>query len=145
MGFGGSFDASDAVGTVRSSPRMGRIAAGQSVTANHKLNLSLFTAGKMLPLRYAPMEFELTLADPGWWLGAGTNAGTSYTISDVQLIYDSAVLDEAVQESFYKALLSNRVLNIPCQIFFQTVSAVPSGSTNLSLSIVRAFSRLSHV
>ena len=55
------------------------------------------------------------------------------------------ILDEAEQESFYKVLISNRVLSIPCQQFFQVVQSIPAGATTYSFSIVRAFSKLSHV
>ena len=49
----------------------------------------------------------------GDWLNAdGTNNSTSYSISNIQLIYDAYVLDEAVQESFYKALLANTAVSI---------------------------------
>ena len=50
MGFGGAADADEDIDTSHSSPRLGSIAAGQSVTVNHKLTLSHFTSGKMLPL-----------------------------------------------------------------------------------------------
>ena len=132
-------------------PQPGFLSPGASVTVSHKLLLSLFTSGKMLPLRYAPAELELTLASASDWLLALDHQGTpaaasqNYSISSIQLFYDACVLDEAVQESFYKALLSNRVLNIPCQQYFQVVQTIPTGSTSYTFSVVRAFSRLSHV
>ena len=58
---------------------------------------------------------------------------------------DCLVLDEAVQESFYKALLSNRVLNCPVSQYFQVMNVLPAGSTSYTFSVQRAFSRLSHV
>ena len=54
-------------------------------------------------------------------------------------------MDEAVQESFYKSLLSNRVLSMPTMTVYQVVQSIPAGSTSFSFSAVRAFSRLSHV
>ena len=80
------------------------------------------------------------------WLNsnAGGNS-TSYSISNIQLLYDAYVLDEAVQESFYKALLASRVLSIPTMTVYQVVQSIPAGSTSFSFSAVRAFSRLSHV
>jgi hypothetical protein len=127
---------------------MATLAAGTSITVSHKLNLSLFTSNRALPLRYAPLELELTLSDSSNWCLAssgGTNYSQIFTVSDIQLYYDAMVLDESVQESFYKALLSNRVLNIPCQQFFQVAQSIPTGATTYSFSIVRAFSKLSHV
>ena len=69
----------------------------------------------------------------------------SYAISNVQLQYTASQLDESVQESFYRALLSSRVLNTPLQQAFQVVQSIPSGSTTYSFSLVRAFSKLTHV
>jgi hypothetical protein len=99
-------------------PSMGYLAAGTSYTVVHKLGLSLFSSAKLLPLRYAPLEVELTLAAPEDWLitqivGTAYAGSTNYSISNVQIIYDAYCLDEQVQNSFYKALLSSRVLSIP--------------------------------
>ena len=146
-GFGGSYypDSGNNVS-------MGQIAPGASYTAMHKLHLSLFNSGKLLPTRYAPLEVEMTLAPNTDWLIMGpqppqayVGPSTSYTISNIQIVYDAFALDEAVQESFYKALLSNRALSIPTMTVFQTVQSIPGGSTSFSFSAVRAFSRLSHV
>ena len=136
-------------GTPHPSP--GQIAPGASITVSFKPLLSLFTAGKSLPLRYSPLELEATLCSPSDWLNAmdyqGTPAAASqtFTVSNIQLIFSAQVLDEAVQEEFYKALISNKVLNIPCQQFFQVVQSIPAGSTSYTFSIVRAFSKLSHI
>jgi hypothetical protein len=132
-------------------PTPGQLPASASITCSFKPLLSILTAGKMLPLRYAPLELELTLAAATDWLNANNyaptpaTASTSYSISNIQLYYDSVMLDEAVQESFYKALLSNRVLSIPCQQYWQVVQTIPAGSTSYTFSVVRAFSRLTHV
>jgi hypothetical protein len=130
----------------------GQIAkGGATVTVSHKLILSLTTAGRFLPLRYAPLELEVTLSNPSDWLvqqldGSGNQKySTNFTVSNLQLYYDSVSLDEAVSEAMYKALLSNRVLNIGCQQYFSLVQSIPTGSTQFSFSIVRAFSRLTHI
>jgi hypothetical protein len=128
-------------------PSMGTIAAGGSVTVLHKVHVSLFNSAKLLPLRYMPQELELSVVSTVTdWLN--TNAGnnsSSFTLSNIQLLYDAYVLDEAVQESFYKALLSSRVLSIPVLTSYMVVQSLPAGSTSFSFSAVRAFSRLSHV
>ena len=132
-------------------PGPGQIAAGASITVSFKPLLSMFCAGKSLPLRYLPLELEASLGDPSSWLNANDYQGTpaaasqTFNISNIQLVYDSQILDEAVQEEFYKALISNKVLNIPCQQFFQVVQNIPAGSTSYTFSIVRAFSKLSHI
>jgi hypothetical protein len=136
-------------GTPHPSP--GQIAAGDSITVSFKPLLSLLCAQKSLPLRYMPLELEASLGDPSSWLNAmdyqatAVAASQSYSISNIQLIFSTQVLDEAVQEEFYKALIMNKVLNIPCQQFHQVVQNIPAGSTSYTFSVVRAFSRLSHI
>ena len=93
-----------------------------------------------------PLELELSLNSTVTdWLNTSTGNSSSYTISNIQLLYDAYVLDESVQESFYKALLASRVLAIPTMTVYQVVQSIPAGSTSFSFSAVRAFSRLSHV
>ena len=145
-GTGGSFErVAGSLNPAKLRPDQGAIAPNGNVIVSHKLLLSLFTAGKMIPLRYAPLELELTLGPASDYVHQTRGGSNIYDVSDIQLYYDSSVLDESVQESFYKALLSNRVLNIPCQQFHQVVNIIPAGSTSYSFSVSRAFSRLSKV
>ena len=142
-GMGGSWATS---GTPTFQPAMGGIPANGSYTVIHKLYLSLFSSGKLLPTRYAPLELEMTLnSTVSDWISTGSGLSSNYTVSNIQLLYDAYALDEAVQESFYKALLANRVLSIPTMTVYQVVQSIPSGSTTFSFAAVRAFSRLSHV
>ena len=132
-------------------PTPGQLAAGASITVSFKPLLSLFTSGKALPLRYAALDLELSLCAASDWLNANNYAGTPapasqvYSIENIQLTMDCLVLDEAIQENFYKALLSNRVLNIPTTQYFSVMNVIPAGSTSYTFSIQRAFSKLSHV
>ncbi len=146
-GTGGSFNRvpTSNFNPASNRPDQGVIGPGGNVIVSHKLLLSLFTAGKMIPLRYAPLELELTLGPVSDYVHQTRIGSTQYTVSDVQLYYDASVLDESVQESFYKALLSNRVLNIPCQQFHQVVMSIPAGQTSFTANVVRSFSRLSKV
>ena len=140
-GWGGSWG-SNAGYTV---PLQGQIAPHGSLTVSHKLCLSLFQQQKMIPLRYCPLELEVTLnSNLADWLDIA-DGSQSLSISNVQLWYNNISVDEAIQESFYRALLANRVLNIPCIQMWQVVQSIPSGATSFSFSAVRAFSRLSHV
>ena len=141
-GMGGSW-----VDGTPNTPAMGTIAVGGSYTVIHKVHVSMFNSGKYLPVRYMPLELEMTLnSSAADWLNAASGANsTSYSISNIQLIYDAYILDESVQESFYKALLANRALSIPTMTVYQVVQSIPAGSTTFSFSAVRAFSRLSHV
>ena len=80
-------------------PQWGSIPNGGSYTVSHKLPLSLFQSGKLLPTRYAPLELELTISNtPGDWLDTASTFSTSYSISNIQLLYDSYLADESIQE-----------------------------------------------
>ena len=54
-GMGGSWT------DLQNYPKIGTIAANGSYTVMHKMHLSLFSSGKLLPTRYAPLELEVTL------------------------------------------------------------------------------------
>ena len=142
-GFGGSWS----TGNVQeNTPSFGFIAANSSYTVMHKLHLSIFSTHKMLPTRYMPLELECTLNNTiGDWATTGTGNSTNFSIENIQLVYDAYALDEAVQDSFYKALLANRVLSIPTMTVYQVVQTIPANSTTFSFAAMRAFSCLSHV
>ena len=57
-------------------------------------------------MRYMPLELELTLAPATEWTNAldyaapnPAAASRDYTIGNIQLMYDSLVLDPAIEES----------------------------------------------
>ena len=127
-------------------PSMGTIAKSSSYTVMHKMYLSLFSSGKMLPTRYCPLELEISVSNVvSDWLSTASGKSTTFSITNVQVLYDAYIVDETVSESFYKALLASRVLTIPTMTVYQTVQTIPPGSTSFSFAAVRAFSRLSHV
>jgi hypothetical protein len=144
-------DADDEVPTNR--PTLGGIGPNSSYTVMHKLGLSVLTQGKLIPTRYMPLELELHLnPNVGDYLysqitrgGTNANLSSNFTLQNIQLIYDTLSADESVVESFYRSLLSNRVLSMPILTVFQVVQSIPAGSSSFSFSAVRAFSRLSHV
>ena len=144
-GMAGSWGTGDAI---LNYPAMGVIPANGSYTVMMKLHLGLLSSGKLLPTRYAPMELEISLNSVlSDWLTPTTQVqvqSQNFSLSNVQLLYDAYVLDEAVQESFYRALLSSRVLSVPTITVYQMVQPIAPGSTSLSFASVRAFSRLSH-
>jgi hypothetical protein len=142
-GFGGSWSTGN---TQTNQPNTGGVNASQSYTVMHKLYMSIFSSGKLLPTRYMPLELEMTLnSSLSDWLLTTTGHSTTFAIENIQLLYDAYALDEAVQDSFYKALLANRVLSIPTMTVYQVVQTIPANSTTFSFAAVRAFSRLSHV
>ena len=127
-------------------PRYGTIAANASYTVMHKVHTSLTNSGRFLPCRYMPLELEMSLNPTTTdWLSNAANTSQAYEISNIQLIYDAVVLDESIQESFYKALLASRTLSIPVITVYQVVQSIPAAATTFSFAAVRAFSRLSHV
>jgi hypothetical protein len=131
-------------------PEVGQLGGNASITITHRLHLSLLSSGKLLPVKYAPLEIELSMVnDLNDFLlpaSAVTNSGTqSFVISDVQILMDCYTLDEAVLNSFYSALLKNRVLSIPVMNCYQISHPLPAGATTYSFSSVRAFSRLSQI
>ena len=101
------FAGSEIAATGTNVPKMGTIALSTSYTVMHPLHLSLFSSGKMLPTRYAPLEVEISLAPAVDWLDAATSV--TYEISNVQLLYDNVACDEAINESYFKALVGGRV------------------------------------
>ena len=91
----------------------GDIPAGASLTVMHRLHFSLFSAGKLIPVKYASLECELSLInDPADWLFQDAGSSNNFSIQDIQILADAYTLDESVQASFYSALLKNRVLSV---------------------------------
>jgi hypothetical protein len=128
-------------------PHIADIPGNGSITVMHRLPLSLLSAGKLLPCKYAPLEIELSLLnDVNDWLQAndGTALSQSFTLSDIQILYNSFHLDEAVLQSFYSALLRNKVMSIATMNAHQMVFPMSTAPTQ-NFTSVRAFSRLSQV
>jgi hypothetical protein len=127
-------------------PAVGAIASGFPIKVMHRLPLSLLSSGKLLPVKIAPLEIELSMCnDLSDWLDTTGDSTTDITISDVQILFDQYTLDSAVEQSFYSALLKNKVLSVPVFNIYQVVHAIPAGATTFSFSSVRAFSRLAQV
>ena len=134
----------DAAGTFR--PDRAHIPGGSSITVMHRLHFSLFSAGKLLPVKFAPLEIEMSLCnETSDWADASSGSSQAYTISDVQLLYNAITLDEAVQNSLYSALLANKVLSVGTMGCYQICHPIPAGSASYSFSSVRAFSRLAQI
>lgn len=142
-GLHGSFDVTNGL-LKQGEPYAGKIELSEKITVIHKLNLSLFNSKKILPIAFCPLEVELTLADATDWLDTSTGS-SNFSISNVQLMYTEVIPDEAVSNSLYKSLMANRILSVPVLCAFQQTQSIPSGSTTIDVSIVRAFSKLSSV
>ena len=114
--------------------------AGGYAMLNLTPMLSILNAGKYLPLAYAPMQLELTLADSADFLASGTTG--SYIIENMSLRASLVRLDSAVQASFANLLMQNRALPIALNTVHTQVVSVPRGSSTIDVQAVRAFSRL---
>ena len=130
-------------------PEVGQLAGNVSLTVAHRLHLSLLSSQKLLPVKYAPLEIELSIVnDLNDFLQAASvsgNGAQNFIVSDARILMDTYALDEAVLQSFYSSLLRNKVMSIPLTNCYQIHHPIPSGSTTYSFSSVRAFSRLCQV
>ena len=71
-------------------PLIGEINGGGSLTVMRRLHLSLWSAGKLLPIKVCPQELELSLlTDVNDWLNAANNGSQAFEISNIQLLYDT--------------------------------------------------------
>ena len=105
---------------------VGDIGGGKSMTVLHRLHFSLLSAGKLLPVKYAPLEIELSLiSDPADWLLLDPGSSNNFSLQDIQIIYDGYTLDEAVLQSFYSSLLHNKVMSIPVMNCYQICHLYP--------------------
>ena len=70
---------------------------GNSFTCMHRLRFSLLSAGKLLPVKHAPLEIELSMISvPGDWLKLDAGASNNFQLENIQILYDGCTLDEAV-------------------------------------------------
>jgi len=126
-------------------PQVGKIEPLERFTVLHKMHLSLFNSKKALPVRFMPLELELTLAPTTDWLNTSSTYSQVYDISNIQLLFDELILDESVTNSLYKSLLSNHVISIPVLQAFQFQQNITAGSTSIDVMSIRAFSKLDSI
>jgi hypothetical protein len=116
------------------------------MTVMHKLHLSLFNSQTILPLRFCPIEVELTLAPATDWVDLiTTGLSKDYSISNVHIIYDQIVPDESIVAQFYSGLLRNQMMSIPVLCAYQFSQSVAAGATSVDITASRAFSKISSV
>ena len=141
-GWAGSFDAVG--GRLESGqPEKGIVQPGEKITVMMKLNLSLFNSGKLLPLRFLPLELHLTMADTSDFLSMNALHSTSYALTGFQCVYDQCVLDEGITNSLYQSLLNSRILSLPIVRAHQFSRSIAAGATTVDVSVQRAFSKVS--
>ena len=74
-------------------PNVGQLGGLASITVQHRLHLSVLNSGKMIPVKYMPLELECSMVnDLNDFLlpaSAADNSGTqSFVVSDAQVLYD---------------------------------------------------------
>jgi len=66
-GLHGSWDTANGL-MYKGQPSLGKIEPGERAAVLHKLHLSVFNSGKILPARFMPLEVQLFLASNDEWL-----------------------------------------------------------------------------
>jgi hypothetical protein len=118
------------------------IGPGQSLSLNLTPLLGLLSCGKYLPLRYmGGMTLEFTLGNAQDALHPNS-ASQSYNVEQAQMRMATVRLDSALENSFSSMLLQNRKLPFNIRTLHCQEAALPAGNTEVSVSMVRALSRL---
>ena len=86
------------------------------------------------------LQLELTLCDAVDAVVAGSS--TSYEIQEMSLRCAVSKLDSALESSFAQMLMQNRALTLRMNTYHSQIQSLPAGNTDMSISLVRAFSRL---
>ena len=86
------------------------------------------------------MQLELTLADAAD--AVVSTSSTSYEIQEMSLRCAVSKLDSALESSFAQMMMQNRALTIRMNTYHTQIQSLPAGNAEMSISLVRAFSRL---
>ncbi len=102
---------------------------------------------KYLPLRYAPIEIELTLSDASEpiiseQIGNFISADTSfqYKLENCMLKCDVCTLDNALDNNYTSHLLSGKSLNIVYNTFISNIQTILTNDSQINIS--RSVSKL---
>ena len=118
---------------------------GKTRTVGFTPMLGLFSQGKYLPIRYAPIQIELELVSSGTdaLIATGGAAGDKFQITDVQLKADLVTLDNSLDNEYSQHLLSGKTLPIHFSTF--TCASQVITSLNTTVNVSRALTRLKGV
>jgi hypothetical protein len=109
----------------------------------------LFQQTKYLPLRYAPLEIELELADvldPLINLETPFLAGNTsqlWKIENCMVKVDLCTLDNALENSYVSHFMGGKTINIVYNTFISTLQTVVSADTQINVS--RSLSKMKSV
>ena len=130
---------------------IGVVPHGQRLTMMSKPGFGLIlNGGKFLPVKHAPITIEITMCIPTDAVqlnfgGAAGNGSTNYELQNVKILYDSVVLDSALENSYSQMLMSNKSLTVGYSTWHTTYNSIVPGTQSVALSIVRACTRLKGV
>ena len=105
-----------------------------------KLLSGLLNQSKMIPVRYAPIEIELELVNAP---GDAQFGSTAWNITDVQLKCDLCTLDNELENSYAKHLLSGQALPINYGTYISQSQVVTDMQFGVNVS--RAVTRLKSI
>ena len=121
-----------------------QLAAGKYAMWNMQPLLGILNCGKYMPLRLSGgIQLELTLADAADAVVSGSS--TSYEIQEMSLRCATSKLDSALESSFAQMMMQNRALTLRLNTYHTQIQSLPAGNTEMSTSLVRAFSRLNAI
>jgi hypothetical protein len=121
------------------------IFVGDPMTVSLSPLLGFLATGKKLPLKYASIMLSVTFADAVDALSpADVSVSRDYVIEQVSLRGAVITLDSALEASYANLMLSGKSLVFSSNAITTQVQAVPL-STQISISVVRALSRINAV
>jgi len=126
------------------NPKPCRIPPGGQLTVQMRLPLGIIEANKLLSQRFAAPTFEFYLEQAANCLTQGSFS-QSFTLQNFQVKVDLLELDSSVENAFYRSLLEGKSLSFSYQTPWLQLQSVPTGSTSLAVSLVRAYTRLNTI
>lgn len=118
-----------------------QIQAGAAYTVFLKpIFFGLLRSDKMLPIRYAPVQLQLYIADSAECVETGGGWSTSWEISQIEVKADILTLDSSLDQSYANMLLQNKALTIPITTMHTQFQSITPPT--LGVPISRAISRL---
>lgn len=125
--------------------------AGASRVYSMRLMSGILNQPKYLPLRFAPLSFEIELVnnatDPVVVAGTiagvdATNTSDSWTITEPQIKCDLVRLDNQLEEEYNNSLDNGgNAFPIEFNTFVQQLSSVAAGTKDITVNVARALSR----
>ena len=120
-------------------PQPGSIPAGGRYTCLQRLMTSLVKADKLVPLRVAPVTYELTLANPADCFEAAYSQ--QYALTNCYMVLDLITLDSGVQNSYYSQLLRGGALAVSLPQYHSLYFPIAPGTAATSIVVQRALTR----